>query len=117
MAALDQAVIDSVPTDKAGYTARLQKATAAIKDAETKLETAQSNHAPDDEIDDLRVQLSRYQRNAERLQIARDYLDKHPEKSGESVDRLVWDSLPDVAKRTTPTTACPWGCPLEPPEH
>jgi len=64
MAALDQAVVDSMPTDKAGYTARLQKELAALKDVETKLQAAQSNRAPDDEIADLSNQLRGHEENA-----------------------------------------------------
>jgi hypothetical protein len=101
MAALDQAVVDSMPTDKAGYAARLQKERAALEDMETKLQAAQSNHAPDDEIADLLNQTAGHQQNVRRFQIARDYLDKHPEKSGESVDRLVAEALPTTG--TTPT--------------
>jgi hypothetical protein len=89
MAALDQAVADSMPTDKAGYAGRLQKEEAAIKDVEAKLQAAQSNRAPDDQIRDLSTQLRGHQENAWRFRIARDYLDKHPEKSGESVDSLA----------------------------
>jgi len=92
MAALDQSVADSMPTDKAGYAARLQKEEAAIKDVTTKLQVAASNHAPEAEIADLRTQLRGHRENASRFRIARDYLDKHPERSGESADRLVWES-------------------------
>jgi hypothetical protein len=38
MAALDQAVADSMPTDKKGYLARLQKERAALEDLETKMQ-------------------------------------------------------------------------------
>jgi hypothetical protein len=101
IAALDQAVADSMPTDKAGYAARLQKEEAAIKDVETKLRTAESNHAPDDEVGHLSNQLRGHQENAWRFRIARDYLDKHPEKSEESVDRLVGEALPPTGNTAT----------------
>jgi len=51
----------------------------------------QSNHAPDDEIADLSIQLQRHRANARRFRIARDYLDKHPEKSGGA--RIAWFGL------------------------
>jgi hypothetical protein len=38
MAALDQVVADSMPTDKKGYMARLQKERAALEDLETKMQ-------------------------------------------------------------------------------
>lgn len=89
IAALDQAVVDSMPTDKAGWAWRLQKEAAASKDVEAKLQAAESNHAPDDEIRDLSIQLRGHQENAARFQMARNYLDKHPEKSGQSADQLA----------------------------
>ena len=61
--------VDSMPTDKAGYAARLQKELAASEDVETKLLAAQSNHAPDDEIRDLSTQLWGHRENAGRLQV------------------------------------------------
>jgi hypothetical protein len=66
MAALDQAVIDSQPTDRAGYVARVQKELAAAKDVEAKLQAALSNHAPEAEIDDLSTQLGGHRENAAR---------------------------------------------------
>jgi len=82
-----------MPTDKAGYAARLQKEEAAIKDVEAKLQAAESNHAPDEEIRALSTQHRAHLDNASRFRIARDYLDKHPENSGESADRLVYEWL------------------------
>jgi hypothetical protein len=55
MAALDQAVVDSMPTDKAGYVARLQKERTALEDLETKMQavrdrrTALDKQLPGDE--------------------------------------------------------------------
>jgi hypothetical protein len=89
MAALDQAVVDAMPTDKAGYAARLQKEEAAFKAVTTELRAALSNHAPETEINALSYQAGGHYQNASRFRIARDYLDKHPEKSGESPDVLV----------------------------
>jgi hypothetical protein len=66
MAALEQAVIDSQPTDRAGYVARVQKEMAAAKDVEAKLQAALSNHAPEAEIDDLSTQLWGHRENAAR---------------------------------------------------
>lgn len=68
MAALDQAVIDSMPTDKEGHVARLQKELAAVADVRTKLQAAESNRAPDDEIADLSNQLLGHRENAARSQ-------------------------------------------------
>jgi hypothetical protein len=68
MAALDQAVLDSMPTDKQGYAARLQKELAAVEDVTTKLQAVRSSDAPEGEIADLSHQLWGHQENAARLQ-------------------------------------------------
>ena len=105
MAALDQAVTDSMPTDKAGYDVRLQKELATLKDAEAKLEVAQSNHAPQAEILGLRYQLRVHEENASRIRRVRDFLDKHPEKSGESLDRLdraAWQEVVTKEQQAAP---------------
>ena len=81
MAALDQAVADSLPTDKAGYIERLRKALAALEDLTPKLLAAQNTRAelvkqlPNDpvaliraqaEIEDLRNQVRGHEENAAR---------------------------------------------------
>jgi hypothetical protein len=69
MAALDQAVVDAMPTDKEGYAARLQKELAALENVTTELQVAQSNRAPEAEIADLSYQLRGHRENAARLQV------------------------------------------------
>ena len=70
MAALDQAVVDSMPTNKANYASRLQlleKEWANIHDADNKLRAAESRHAPDEELVDLSNQLRWHEENASHL--------------------------------------------------
>jgi hypothetical protein len=69
MAALDQAVADSMPTNRDGYAARVQKELAALEDAKTKLETARLKGAPEGEIFDLQNQVFGHRENAARSQL------------------------------------------------